>query len=195
MKRSSMVSLCAALVVVVPTAALAHPGADHSTHHFASGFLHPFTGIDHILAMTTVGMWAAQLGSPARWSIPLGFVAMMIVGGLFAAAHVTLPFVESGILASTLVLGLLLLFSLRLPSTAAVALTGAFAIFHGYAHIAEITPGAAMFVYTIGFVAATLILLFAGQTVGKFLKTKQRPHLLRAIGGAVAAASVLLAIG
>jgi len=59
MKRISMVSLYAALVFVVPTAALAHPGTDHSTHHFASGFLHPFTGIDHILAMTTVGMWAA----------------------------------------------------------------------------------------------------------------------------------------
>jgi len=193
MKRTSLLPLCVLFVALMPSMALAHPGADHGTHHFASGLLHPLTGLDHILAMAAVGMWADQLGAAARWRVPLAFRAMMIGGGLLAALHVALPFVESAILASILILGLLLLFTLRLPLGPAIALVSIFAIFHGYVHVAEIPIGASLLKYFCGFMAATVILVSAGCALGHFLASDRNRLRLRACGGAIVLMAFLLA--
>jgi len=195
MKRVPLSLVSTALIALTPAAVLAHAGSDLGSHHFAGGFVHPFTGLDHIVAMVAVGLWSAQLGGRARWSVPLAFLMMMITGGLLAASHVALPFVESSILASALIIGLLLLFALRVPTVAAVALAGMFAVFHGSAHVAEMPVNASAASYATGFVAASAILLATGSVVGNLLATTMRqPLWLRACGGAVTAAALLIAV-
>ncbi len=117
----------------------AHPG--HGTQGFAAGLAHPLTGVDHIAAMMAVGLWAVQLGKRAVWMVPLAFVGMMVAGAGLAFAGVTLPFSEPGIAASVLVLGLLIVFALRMPVWAGMMLVGVFAVFHGWAHGNEMHAG------------------------------------------------------
>lgn len=193
--KYSVSSVCsAALIVLTPAVVLAHPGHDLGAHHFTSGLVHPFTGLDHILALAAVGMWSAQLGSRARWRVPLTFLGMMLLGALIAFWRVRLPLVESAILASALVLGLVVMWSLRVPTSVAVAVAGVFAVFHGYAHVAEMPPDASAVAYCGGFIAASAILLAAGAAVGRVLTTARQPQWLRVCGGAVAAAAFLLAL-
>lgn len=139
---------------------------------FASGVAHPFTGLDHLLAMVAVGLWAAQLGGKARWAVPAAFVAMLGVGGALGMLGVNLPGVEEGIAASVLTLGLLIAFSTRLPLAAGMALAGAFAIFHGHAHGAEMPSVAAPWLYALGFIFSTILLHGVGLGAGMAMKTK-----------------------
>ena len=57
----TLVCLAAIATAGFSTAALAHIG-DHSHMSFSEGLLHPFSGLDHVLAMVVVGLWASQLG-------------------------------------------------------------------------------------------------------------------------------------
>jgi urease accessory protein len=127
--------------------------------------VHPFTGLDHLLAMLAVGLWAAQLGGRWTWAVPAAFVASMALGGALGFAGVTLPFVEPLIAASVLVLGLLIALQVRLPHSG-LALAGAFAIFHGIAHAAEMPGDAARIVHVGGFVLATALLHAMGVGLG-----------------------------
>ncbi len=131
----------------------------------AAGFVHPFTGLDHLLAMLAVGLWAAQLGGRWTWAVPLAFVASMALGGALGFAGVNLPFVEPMIAASVLVLGLLVALQVRLRYSGLV-LVGAFAIFHGIAHAAEMPAETPRLVYAAGFVLATALLHAAGVGLG-----------------------------
>jgi urease accessory protein len=178
------------IVLVAPTFAFAHPG--HGGNGFAPGLTHPFTGLDHLLAMLAVGLWAVQLDRRARWPIPLTFIAMMIAGGILARFQFGLPLVQSGILASILIIGLMLLFALKLPLTVGAALAGAFALFHGYAHAIEMPAGAGAITYTIGFVTATTLLICVGMVVGQVFSALNRPRWIRACGGALCIAAMLL---
>lgn len=119
-----------------PAAALAHVGLGN-THGFVHGFSHPLGGIDHILTMVAVGVFTALLGGRALWFVPLTFVVVMAIGGIMGTAGIDVPFVEIGIDLSVVVLGLVVAFQLSLPTVAAMALVGFFAIFHGHAHGAE----------------------------------------------------------
>ena len=89
-------------------AAFAHTGLEHVAS-FSSGFLHPLSGLDHVLAMVAVGQWAGLDGGRAVWAWPIAFVGVMLIGGALGMAHVGLPAVEAGILASIVILGLLVL--------------------------------------------------------------------------------------
>ena len=151
-------TLLAAALVLVPSLALAHPGLPGHTHDVASGFLHPLSGLDHILAMVAVGLLAAQLGGRALWLVPASFVAAMAVAGLAAMAGVSLPMTEIGIAASVVVLGGAVALRLAMPVAAAVALVGFFAMFHGYAHGLETPETASGLLYGLGFVGATALL-------------------------------------
>ncbi len=136
-----LLSLAAALLTAAATAAHAHTGVG-STAGLLHGFAHPLGGIDHVLVMVAVGLFAAQLGGPALWLVPLSFVSLMILGGIFGMAAVGLPFVEIGIGLSVVVLGFAVAFRLHIPIALAMALVGLFAIFHGYAHGAEMPESA-----------------------------------------------------
>ena len=159
----AIISLLVALAVLVPTAAFAHPGHGPEIGLIA-GFLHPMSGIDHILCMVAVGVFAVVLGGRALWLVPLSFVGMMAVGFLLGANGVTLPFVELAIGLSSVVIGAVAAWGKPMPVSAAMALVGAFAIFHGHAHGAEMPASAGGLEFAIGFMAATALLHVAGIT-------------------------------
>ena len=163
-------SIPALLGAFVSGPALAHAG-DGSPFAFAAGFLHPFGGIDHLLVMMAVGLLATLLGGRARWALPASFLAMMLAGGVLGLSGIDLPGAEFGITLSVIVLGLLVLCEGQLsgrtlPVGAVIGLVGAFAIFHGYTHGAEMPmPGRAV-AYSLGFLIATGVLHGAGIVAG-----------------------------
>jgi urease accessory protein len=112
------------LIFLLPSLAQAHPGTPGHTHGFTNGFLHPLTGLDHICAMLAVGLWAAQRGGRALWLVPATFVSLMIVGGILGLGGANIPFVEQGIAASVLVLGILTAAAACLPLSVSVAIVG-----------------------------------------------------------------------
>lgn len=146
---------------LLPLALAAFPALAHTGHGiggFASGAAHPFLGLDHLLAMVMVGLWAAQQQDLwRRLAPPLAFVAAMAVGGYLGQAGVALPQVETGIALSVLGLGLLTAFAVRLPLAASLAVIGGFALFHGHAHGAEM-PAVALWTYMPGFILSTAAL-------------------------------------
>lgn len=191
--KAGVVTLAAALL---PTAALAHTGVG-GTSGFAHGFWHPIGGLDHILAMVAVGAFAARLGGRALWIVPTAFVAMMAVGGFIGMEGIQLPFVETGVALSVVVLGLAVALRWKLPVAVASALVGLFAIFHGHAHGGEMPVAASGLAYAIGFMVATAMLHVAGVGLGLAVaKIGARSQLaLQASGGAMALAGVALLSG
>ena len=135
---------------------------------FLAGIAHPFSGLDHMLAMLAVGLWAAMLGGRAVWAVPASFVATMIAGFGLALAGISLPFVEPAILASVMVLGLLVAASVRVPVAGGPALVAVFALFHGQAHGSELGL-ADRAPYLLGFAAATILLHGAGLALGRLV--------------------------
>ncbi|MEX0774254.1 MAG: HupE/UreJ family protein [Phycisphaeraceae bacterium] len=185
-----------ALVLAVPQMVwghAGHAGVEHGTALFA-GLLHPLSGLDHLLAMVAVGLWASQLGRRAMIALPAAFVSFMVVGGLLAYAAVPVPLVEQGVVASVLVLGLILATGLRLPVGLGVAMVGAFAVFHGYAHVSELA-GHSLAGYGAGFIITTAALHLAGIGLGVLLRSPRRTLVVRAAGGGIAAAALLLSLG
>jgi urease accessory protein len=180
------------LIFLLPSLAQAHPGAPGHTHGFSNGLLHPLTGLDHICAMVAVGLWAAQRGGRALWLVPLTFVSIMVVGGILGMGGAQIPFVEQGIAASVLVLGIFIAAAVRLPLAASMAIVGLFALFHGYAHGAEMPDSASGFAYGIGFVVATASLHLSGIALGITTQRFVSAQLVRYLGGGIAACGVYL---
>ena len=130
------IAAAAAALIALSGAALAHTGAG-ATSGFAHGFVHPIGGLDHVLAMVAVGLYAALLGGRALWLVPATFVGAMALGGALGMAGLALPYGEIGIALSVIALGLAVALRISLPVLIATALAGLFAIFHGHAHGAE----------------------------------------------------------
>jgi urease accessory protein len=150
MKR---IALVATLAVLTATPALAHVG-----HGIQSGFMHPFLGWDHLLAMLAVGACGATLGNRAIWAVPASFVGMMIVGGILGMAGINLPFVEIMIFASGFVIAGFAAARVKMPMWSGMAIVGLFALAHGHAHGAEMPELVNPWVYGAGFVAATSLI-------------------------------------
>ena len=187
--RPALAAMLAA-IAALPLVASAHVGADGAAHHdigFAQGFLHPFTGMDHLAAMVAVGLWSALIARSARdvlWA-PVGFAAMLLAGALVGLSGVQVPAVEPMIAASLLVIGLLVVTRLRLPGPVAAAVVGVFAVFHGVAHGYELSGdhGAGMAIG--GMVLATALLHAGGIAIGWALR-QRTVWLPRVTGAAVA---------
>ena len=175
-------------IILTPVAALGHTDVSE-TSGVIHGFMHPLVGMDHVLAMVSVGLLAYTLGRRALWMVPLAFVGMMAFGGLLGTADVNIPFVELGIGLSIIVIGMAAALGPRIPVAAAIALVGTFAIFHGVAHGAEMPIGISGLAYAAGFMLATALLHIAGiaacfgcaKLIGNY------GHLVARIGGALAA--------
>lgn len=184
-----------ALAVVVGGAAtaLAHTGDAAAPSGFASGFLHPLTGIDHLLAMLAVGMWGAQLGMPALWVLPVAFPLVMALGGAVGIAGVPLPAAEPAIVASVVLLGGAIAIGRPPPLALAAALVAFFAIFHGYAHGRELPAEASALGYSAGFVLATGGIHLLGIAIGFVTRLPGGERLLRGGGAAIAAVGLALA--
>jgi urease accessory protein len=189
--------LFAVALTLVPTIASAHVGVGDA-HGFVHGFSHPLSGLDHILAMVAVGLFAAHLGGRALWLVPLTFVSVMAIAGVLGMAGVGLPYVEIGIGMSVVVLGLAIAFQLNISTLAAMGLVGFFAIFHGHAHGAEMPESASGLAYGIGFVCATALLhavgIGLGLTIGYAGQTYSR-RIVQVGGGATAIAGVAILAG
>ena len=189
MKLSRFLALTAFVLPVLDHAHPGHDGGHDLTWDFTSGAVHPLSGWDHLLAMVAVGMWAAQLGGRSRWLVPTAFVSVMALGAMLGHAGFNLSGVEQGIAASIVVLGLLIAASVKLPAFASMAVVGAFALFHGVAHGAEMPSSASGLSYGFGFVTATILLHLVGLGLGSALKNHGKAA--RFAGGAVAIAGAV----
>ena len=179
-------------LLLTPALAFAHPG--HGDNGLMAGISHPIGGLDHLLAMLAVGLWAAQQQGAARWMLPCTFVGTMLLGGMLGFEGLNLPALESGIAASVLALGLAVALAVRPPLALAMATTAVFALFHGVAHGLELPEMSSPWAYAAGFVAATAALHAAGYAVVRFLPHAAAP-LVRLAGAASAATGVWLLAG
>lgn len=188
MKRNSATQFFALLILLGASGtACAHSG--HGASGLVTGLLHPFSGMDHFLAMLAVGMWAGQNGGRKVWLLPALFMAMLATGAVVALNYPLLPLIEPGIAASVLVLGFVVARSLRLPVLPSVALTALFGLLHGYAHGVEIPGAIEPAAYALGFLVSTAALHLIGITLG----VAARGHLAyfaQIVGGVIAASGM-----
>ena len=190
-------TLAIASTLLAPQLAFAHVGLGDA-HDALHGFSHPLTGIDHILAMVSVGLLAVNLGGRAVWSVPASFVAMMVMGGVLGMAGFNVPLTEVGIGVSVLVLGSINAVSVRLPVSIAMALAATFALFHGFAHGAEMPENASGVLFASGFVVSTILLHGIGIALGMGIMSLSQAasHMTMKIGGgAIALVGVALVTG
>jgi urease accessory protein len=171
-------------ILVLPSTASAHIVHGEAIG-FVSGFDHPISGLDHIVAMLAVGLWGAQLGRPAIWLLPVTFPLVMAFGGFLGLIGALLPGSEIAIALSGVCLGAAVLTEARPPLWMAAALVGLFGLFHGYAHGSELPPGQNGLLYSLGFVLATGLLHATGITVGLVHRWPWGRLALRGAGAAI----------
>lgn len=182
---------------LLPSAAFAHTGVG-DTAGFLHGFAHPIGGLDHVLAMVAVGVFAFVLRGRALWLVPAAFVGMMVVGFGLGLAQLNVPAVELGIALSSVVIGGAAALGLSMPVGAAMALVGLFAIFHGHAHGSEMPETAAGLTYTAGFLAATALLHALGLASASAIVSVMSRYgraAARIAGGAFALGGVGVLLG
>jgi urease accessory protein len=180
MKRT----LIAFALLFISTAASAHTG--HGSSGFSTGLMHPFSGMDHLLAMLAVGLWAGQLGGQRIWQLPATFMAMLAGGAFIGMMIPSLTLIEPGIAASVLILGLLIASPSKLALPVSFALTAAFGLFHGYAHGSEMPSAAAPLTYAAGFLLATASLHVSGIVMGSALR-ERFSRVVQVLGMSIAA--------
>jgi urease accessory protein len=185
---------CAVVLGAAATAASAHTG-EGGASGFASGFMHPILGWDHVIAMVAVGLWGAFLGRPAIWVLPIVFPLVMAMGGALGVAGVPLPGVEVGIALSAIVLGGMVAFAARPPLWAAAVIVGAFAVFHGHAHGMELPEAADPLTYSLGFVLATGMLHLGGIAFGLLVRWPAGKVAVRTGGALIAAGGMAFLTG
>ena len=177
-------SLLPTAALLWPAIAWAHVGSGEA-EGFLTGLQHPVSGLDHVLAMIAVGLWGAQLGSPALWMLPVAFPMMMALGGMLGLMGLPLPGVEVGIAVSAVVLGVMVLVEARPPLLVSLGIVAFFAIFHGHAHGTELPEGQSGLLYSMGFVMATGCLHGVGITIGLVHRWEAGRMALRGAGSVV----------
>ena len=189
MIKNLYIPLLTVLTLLYSGASLAHPG--HDISGLSAGLIHPLSGIDHLLAMIAVGLWAAQNRGSKIWILPAAFILMMAVGAKFALIYPFLPLVESGIAASVVALGIIIALSLRPSTQMSIVITSLFGLFHGYAHGLEMLGINEVQGYVLGFIVTTAALHLAGivtviATRTRFVKLPQM------LGGIITVSGVWL---
>lgn len=172
--------------VLAAAPAFAHTGVGVAGG-LATGFFHPLTGLDHVVAMVAVGLWGAQLGRPALWMLPIAFPLVMTFGAILGIAGVPIPLVEPGIALSAVVLGLMVASVARPPLWVAAVLVGIFAVFHGYAHGQELPQATNPLAYGLGFVIATGSLHLCGILIGLLTRWPSGVRAVQGTGACIAA--------
>jgi len=184
---------CFIIILAVPSVASAHQIGGNG---LASGLTHPIFGFDHLLAMVAVGIISVQMGKRGIWKMPAVFVSFMLVGALLSINGLHLPFVETGIAVSVLLLGIIIALSGKLPLGWSMGLIALFAVFHGHAHGEELPVIANATLYAIGFVTATVALHVSGVMIGYYAKKTQiTTNILRYSGAAMGLAGIFFLLG
>ena len=181
-RLTALLTLSVTMLAYIPTAGAHNIGAEGAG--FITGLAHPFMGLDHLLAMIAVGIWAAQTGGSAVWRLPMSFIVMMAIAALISASGFGLPALEPLITGSVVLLGLMVVFAIRLPINLSMVLVGLFAVVHGYAHGLEMPQASSAVLYGSGFVLATALLHLMGIGLGKVTYCK---HLLSRLSGSIIA--------
>ena len=181
-------------LLLLSAPAMAHDGTGLAGG-FAAGFFHPLSGLDHMLAMVSVGLWGAFLGRPLLYALPMLFPGVMVIGGALGMLGVPVPPVEVGIAISVMVLGAMILFAVRAPVLVACAIVAMFALFHGYAHGMELPSAADPVGYSAGFVLCTGMLHLVGIALGTLRNLPKGTLALRGVGGAIALSGVWFVAG
>lgn len=191
MSRHVVRILAVLATLFAPAAALAHAGHTDGAA-FMAGLAHPVSGVDHLLAMIAVGLWAAQRGGRALWMLPLAFVGMMAVSGIAGIAGLPLSGIEAGIGLSVLALGLAVALRPAWSTGFCAVLAAVFAVFHGHAHGAEMPAAAQPILYGAGFVLATVLLHVSGigmaASIQAFCRGRMGHFFTRGLGVLVGAA-------
>jgi urease accessory protein len=164
--------------LLLPSVAYAHPG--HADAGLVSGFMHPFSGLDHLVAMLAVGVWAARNAGMKRWLAPAAFLGGMIAGGALGLGGFMPHFLESAVTASSFAAALLVLLAVRLPLGLQASVAAAFAVLHGIAHGAELPAATSPLGFAVGFIAATAVLLAMGLALGRLMQRGERDRWLGA---------------
>jgi urease accessory protein len=162
-------------------------------HSFMLGVTHPFLGVDHILVMIAVGLWAVVVGGRAIWVLPVTFLATMLAGFAAASIGLDIPLVEPVISSSIVVLGLLIALAVKAPIWLGSLITALFAFFHGHSHGTEAAAPSLMS-YAVGFTLATATLHAMGIGLGIFASGSIRQVALRAMGGTTALIGLALMV-
>ncbi len=189
--RTRLQFITALCALAMPLTAAAHTFGIHGAG-FMQGMLHPLSGLDHLLAMVAVGLWASQLGGRALWAVPLAFVGAMVIGGVLGMTGYALPFTETVIMLSVLTLALMISFAVRLPTAVSMLLVGLFALFHGHAHGTELPQAASVADYALGFIITTTALHIVGILAGVGLSRVGSRYLVRVSGIGIAITGVAL---
>ncbi|HUL78678.1 MAG TPA: HupE/UreJ family protein [Vicinamibacteria bacterium] len=187
--RPSAEALAALALLLWAAPAFAHVQRGQAAG-FLTGVKHPISGLDHVLAMISVGLWGAQLGPPAAWLLPVTFPMVMAFGGFLGLVGIPLPGVEIGIALSAVLLGLMVAREAKPPLWLAAALVGVFAVFHGHAHGTEVPAGQSGLLYSIGFVIATGCLHGVGIAISLVHRWGWGRLALRGAGAVVALAGL-----
>lgn len=177
--------LLAALVLLTPAYAFAHVEQGQATG-LITGLQHPWSGLDHVLAMIAVGLWGTQLGNPALWILPVTFPIVMSMGAMLGLLGIPLPGIEIGIALSSILLGAMVVGEVRPKLFVAALLVGFFAIFHGHAHGTELPAGQSGMLYSMGFVIATGCLHGFGIAIGLVHRWPAGQLALRGAGAFIA---------
>lgn len=183
------------LLAMLWSVAWAHADGADVAGGFLAGVLHPLLGWDHVVAMVAVGLWGAFLGAPAIWVLPVVFPLVMVVGGALGVAGVPIPFVDTGIALSAIVLGAMVAFAARPPLPVAVVLVGSFAIFHGHTHGTELPSAASPLVFSLGFVLTTGLLHAAGIGFGLLVRWPVGRVAVRGLGVFIALVGLAFLVG
>ena len=154
---------------------------------FITGLEHPWSGLDHVLAMIAVGLWGAQLGNPALWILPVTFPMVMSLGAMMGLLGIPLPGIEVGIAVSAILLGAMVFGEVKPKLYIAAVMVGFFAIFHGHAHGTELPAEQSGLLYSMGFVIATGVLHGIGITIGLIHRWPAGKLALRGAGAFIAA--------
>lgn len=187
MKRTNIIAASVLPFLAMTQAAFAHTG--HATSGLAAGLAHPMAGLDHLLAMLAVGVWAAMQPSSRAWAGPAVFVVLLFAGAGLGLTGIALPLVEPGILASVVLFGVMIIAGRHIPAGAGLALIGSFALLHGHAHGTEAVGTVTG--YMAGFMAASALLHAAGFALGRTVALVR--YGVPATGLALMAAGVALA--
>jgi urease accessory protein len=197
MKKLNSPSISGRLVfltmLLAPAIASAHPGLPGHTHGFANGIMHPLSGLDHMLAMTAVGLLAVQRGGKAIWMMPLAFVSAMVFGGMLGMmGWGEFPLLEQAIAATVFTMGIMMATATRMPLSSCIPMVGLFALFHGYAHGAEMPATSSGLLYGLGFILATAFLHVCGISMGLAAQKLNSMKFVRYSGLLIAACGIYL---
>jgi len=190
LNKSSFSCLILSVGLLITPAVQAHSLLANETSWLA-GIVHPWQGMDHLLAMLAIGLWAAQQGGSRIWQLPLTFISMLMAGVVVGQNGYVLPFIESGIASSLLIVGLLLAFAIRLTVIPSVLMVGLFALFHGYAHGTDLTQTTTM-IYVYGLVFSSCVIQVLGIAIGLLSQYRLKQNILRLGGLAIGFTGVWL---